>query len=215
LETEDMSQKTMAIIGGAVAAILVVGVIAFGLAQSGDKVSENAAVPGDETAQAADEERVGSAEGPAEEPGGEATEPLPKGPDLPALTGSDLLTGEPVNLTDALTGKPLVIQMWASWCHVCNESAGEVKRFVENRPDISYIGIDVQDDEGAGRGFYDEHGWTHQSIFDDGTFAQTFGLRGTPTYIFVHPDGKIAGQSIGDPGYEGLNRIADRLLASS
>jgi thiol-disulfide isomerase/thioredoxin len=210
-----MSQKTLAIIGGAIAVVLVGGLIVFGFAQSGDKVSENAAVPGDDAAQASTEERVASAEGPAAEPSGDASEPLPKGPDLPPFTGTDLQTGESISIQDAVAGKPLVIQMWASWCHICNESAGEVKRFIEDRPDINYIGIDVQDDAGAGRGFYEEHGWTHQSIFDDGTLAQAFGLRGTPTYIFVHSDGKIAGQSIGDPGYEGLNRIADRLLASS
>jgi thiol-disulfide isomerase/thioredoxin len=215
-----MSQKTMAIIGGAIAVILVGGLLVFGLAQSGDKVSGNASVPGDDTAQTGaaetkDGERVGSAEGPAEQPSGDSSEPLPKGPDLPALTGSDLQTGERINIQDAVGGKPLVIQMWASWCEICDETAGEVKQFIEDRPDINYLGIDVQDDAGSGRGFYDEHDWTHPSIFDDGTFAQAFGLRGTPTYIFVHSDGKIAGQSIGDPGYEGLNRIADRLLASS
>ncbi|MDH3225644.1 MAG: TlpA family protein disulfide reductase [Thermoleophilia bacterium] len=210
-----MSQKTMVIIGGAIAVIVVGGLIIFGLAQSGDKVGESAAVPGDDAAQASTEARVASAEGPAKEPAGDASEPLPKGPDLPAFTGTDLQTGGSINIQDAVAGKPLVIQMWASWCEVCNETAGDVKRFIEDRPDINYLGIDVQDDAGAGRGFYEEHGWTHQSIFDNGTLAQAFGLRGTPTYIFVHPDGKIAGQTIGDPGYEGLNRIADRLLASS
>jgi thiol-disulfide isomerase/thioredoxin len=209
-----MSRRAMALLAaGAIALIAIVGV---GILATGNRVDDNAAVPGDEaSAAAAAEERVSSADEPAEQPAGGGAEPLPKGPDLPSLTGTDLATGEVVSLTEAVDGRPVVIQMWASWCHVCDETADEVKRFVEERPDISYLGVDVQDDEGSGRGFVSEHGWTHRSIFDDGQIAQTFGLRGTPTYIFVHADGKIAGQTIGDPGYEGLNRIADRLIASS
>ena len=211
-----MNNKTLAIIGTALGVVLIAAVIVFGLTRSADRVGEDAAVPGDDTAQTdSGADRVGSAEGPAREPAGDASEPLPKGPALPSITGVDLQSGEPLDIRDAVDGRPLVIQMWASWCHVCNETAGEVKRFIDDRPDVNYIGIDVQDEQSAGRGFYSEHGWSHPSIFDDGTFAQTFGLRGTPTYIFVHADGSIAGQSIGDPGYEGLNRIADRLLASS
>lgn len=215
-----MSQKQWTIIGGAAAAIALVAVLAFGLTQGGDKVSGNAAVPGDDTAQTpssedSGSERVESAEEPAQQPAGGDAEPLPKGPDLPPLTGQDLMTGTAVNIAEQGDGKPLVIQMWASWCEVCDETADEVKKFVDNRKDIAYVGIDVQDEIGPGRAFSDKHGWTHTSVFDDGTFAQTFGLRGTPTYIFVHADGKIAGQSVGDPGYEGLNRIADRLIASS
>lgn len=146
---------------------------------------------------------------------GNGAEPLPKdGPAVPDVGGIDLVSGEEIRFQN-LVGKPTIVQMWASWCHVCDEGAGSVKRFSEERGDINYIGIDVSDTPDNGRGFIDKHDWTFPNVDDsNGSLAQTFGLTGTPTFVFVHADGTIAGRVAGDPGYENLNQIADRLIAS-
>lgn len=207
------------IIGGG-AAIVVAAILIIGFAIGGPEEGDTGGLAGTSTEQAADpapETSVESVEEADPAPAGNGAEPLPKdGPAIPDIGGPDLVTGEQINFPEFI-GKPTIVQMWASWCHVCEEGADDVRRFTEERGDVNYIGIDVSDSPDNGRDFIAEHGWTFPSIDDDATggeLAQTFGLTGTPTFVFIHADGTIAGRVAGDPGYENLNLIADRLIAS-
>lgn len=205
---------------GAGAAVVVAAIVIIGLVVGGPDDVDTGGLAGTTSEQpsaTAPGRTVASVEEAEPAPAGDAAEPLPKdGPAVPDIGGPDLVTGERINLRD-LVGKPTIIEMWASWCGVCEAGAGDVKRFSETRDDINYIGIDVSDTPDNGRGFIEEHGWTFPSIDDaatGGELARTFGLTGTPTFVFIHADGTIAGRVAGDPGYDNLDQIADRLVAS-
>ena len=199
---------------GAAAALVVGAILVVGLVIGGPDDGETGGLAGT-TAERPADATVESVESAEPAPAGDSAEPLPKdGPALPDVGGVDLVTGEQIRLQEYV-GKPTIVQMWASWCHVCNEGAADVKRFAEARGDVNYVGIDVSDTPDNGRVFIDEHDWTFPSIDDSsGELAQTFGLTGTPTFVFIHADGTIAGRVAGDPGYDNLNQIADRLIAS-
>lgn len=206
---------------GAAAAVVVAAIVIIGLVVGGPDEGETGGLAGttsERPAATAPEQPVASVEEAEPTPAGGGAEPLPKdGPALPDIGGPDLVTGEQINLRDYI-GKPTIIEMWASWCSVCRAGADDVKRFSETRGDINYVGIDVSDSPDNGRGFIEEHAWTFPSIDDaatGGELARTFGLTGTPTFVFIHADGTIAGRVAGDPGYDNLDRIADRLLAST
>ena len=71
---------------------------------------------------------------------------------LPELSGTDPVSGRDVS-TAEFAGRPLIINMWASWCEGCRVEAPDIRRFVADGPDVTFIGLDVNDDDGAARDF--------------------------------------------------------------
>ncbi|MGD9696155.1 MAG: TlpA family protein disulfide reductase [Thermoleophilia bacterium] len=133
------------------------------------------------------------------------------GPPVPALSGTDPVSGETVSVAD-FAGRPLVINMWASWCTGCIAEAPDIRRFTEDHPDIGFLGIAVTDTADGSRRFVDRYDWTHPSIFDArGELAAKLNLRGLPTTVFVHADGTIAGEALGEVSYEQIVDAASSL----
>jgi thiol-disulfide isomerase/thioredoxin len=133
------------------------------------------------------------------------------GPQVPALSGTDPVSGETVSVAD-FAGRPLVINMWASWCPGCIVEAPDIKRFTETYPEVGFLGIDVTDSTAGARAFVERYSWTHPSIFDPrGELAARLSLRGLPTTVFVAADGTIAGEALGEVSYEQLVEAVARL----
>jgi len=63
------------------------------------------------------------------------------------FSGSDPITGKPVSLDD-YDGKPVVINVWGSWCPGCIAEAEDLRRFGEDHPEVQLIGVDLQDTKG-------------------------------------------------------------------
>lgn len=136
---------------------------------------------------------------------------IAQGPPVPALSGTDPVSGAPVSLDD-FRGRPLVINLWASWCPGCNVEAPDIRRFTETHPQVGFVGIDVSDTPDGARGFVRKYGWTHSSISDpSGELGARLGLQGLPTTIFVRADGTIAGQVPGEVTYQQLVTAAAAL----
>ena len=88
------------------------------------------------------------------------------GASLPMLEGADVITGNAVTLA-RFKDKPLVVNVWASWCVECAAEAAALRRFAdEHRAGVGLLGIDVEDSRIDARRFYREVGWQHPSIFD-------------------------------------------------
>jgi thiol-disulfide isomerase/thioredoxin len=133
---------------------------------------------------------------------------IAEGPPVPALSGTDPVTGAAIAVRD-FRGRPLVINVWASWCTGCRAEAPDIKRFTETHPQVGFLGIDVTDTPAAARDFVARYGWTHPSIADpQGRLAARLGLRGLPTTVFVRADGTIAGEALGEVTYEQLVETA-------
>jgi thiol-disulfide isomerase/thioredoxin len=130
---------------------------------------------------------------------------------VPALSGTDPVTGQTVSVAD-FAGRPLVINMWASWCPGCIVEAPDIKRFTQDHPEVGFLGLDVTDSAGGAREFVERYAWSHPSIFDPrGELAARLNLRGLPTTVFVRADGTIAGQALGEVTYQQLVDAVARL----
>jgi len=128
------------------------------------------------------------------------------------LEGADMLTGEAVSLAD-YSGKPVVINIWASWCPGCNAEARALGAFAEAHPEAAFVGINFQDSKGAAGDFYEAYGWTFPSVFDpDGRIAFSLGLQGTPTTIFLDSRHREAARIVGETDERGF---ADGLAAAT
>ncbi|HVC86051.1 MAG TPA: TlpA disulfide reductase family protein [Gaiellaceae bacterium] len=113
------------------------------------------------------------------------------------LAGTDPVTGRQVDLA-SFSGKPLVVNVWGSWCEGCNAEAADLERFAQAHPEVQVVGIDTQDTAGGAKAFYAKWGWHHPSIADPhGELAARLGIQGTPTTFFLNSRHQIVTKVIG------------------
>jgi thiol-disulfide isomerase/thioredoxin len=122
------------------------------------------------------------------------------------LAGTDPVTGRHVDLA-SYRGKPLVINVWGSWCPGCNAEAADLARFARSHANVEVVGIDTQDTSSAAKSFYRKWGWRHPSIADPrGEFAARLGVQGYPTTFFLNARHRLVTQIIGATNLAGFNR---------
>ena len=109
-----------------------------------------------------------------------------------------------------LRGRPVVVNIWASWCIPCRAEAPILRRAAdETAGTVVFLGVDAKDGLGAARKFMSEFSISYPNVFDEaGEVPQLVGLRGYPTTMAIDRTGKVRGSS-----YGGLteNRLAAML----
>jgi thiol-disulfide isomerase/thioredoxin len=102
----------------------------------------------------------------------------------PVLAGIDPVTGKQVSLAH-WAGKPVLVNLWGSWCHPCRDEAGELRRFLARHSD-SVLGIDVEDSKPGARSFQKRYAVHFPSIFDPrDVLVNRLKATGTPTTYFL------------------------------
>lgn len=180
--------RVLALVAGAVA--LLVAIVAAGvvLARDGDDASRDAPASAGMTASRGAQPT--------------AVDATP----APDLTGEDPITGRTVSLAD-FSGKPVVVNVWASWCPGCNEEAADLREFAAAHREAIVLGLDFQDTRAGAQDFYRRWKWTHPSIWDaSGTKAAALGLIGMPTTYFLDERHRIVAQVVGATDRAGFER---------
>lgn len=117
--------------------------------------------------------------------------------DAPSVHGRDPITGRQVSLTQ-FTHRPVVLNVWASWCTGCNQEAADLARFAASHPNAQVVGVDTQDTSGGARAFYRKWHWDHPSIADpSGSISAQLAVTGLPTTYFLDRRHRIVGKIIG------------------
>ena len=139
----------------------------------------------------------------------------------PALVGSAApafrltsLEGREISL-EALRGRPVVLNFWASWCVPCREEAPllEAAKTSYASADIAIVGVLYADEPAAARDFTATYGLTYDSAMDpDGRTAVDYGVFGIPETIFITRDGTIGHRQIGPVTEPELRRQLDVLI---
>ena len=115
---------------------------------------------------------------------------------LPATVFPCLGPGPDVNLA-GLRGKPVVLNVWASWCPPCREEMPLITDLAADAGDsLVVLGIDVDDDPRAAAQFAADAGLA--SVIDTDSITRvTLGWTGPPVTYFVRADGVIAHRAYG------------------
>jgi cytochrome c biogenesis protein CcmG/thiol:disulfide interchange protein DsbE len=128
---------------------------------------------------------------------------------LPSLRGPTR-----VGLAD-YRGQVVVLNFFASWCRPCEMEAADLERAWQANKDrgVAFVGIAIQDEAEAARGFLTRHGISYPAAIDmTGEVMQAYRVTAIPTTFFIAPDGRItashAGIFVGD---EGVARLQDRI----
>jgi thiol-disulfide isomerase/thioredoxin len=130
---------------------------------------------------------------------------------VPVISGVDPVTGKRVNLAK-WAGKPVVVNIWGSWCHPCNREAPELARFAKKHPGV-LLGLDVGDWKAGARAFYRKYRISYPSIFDrPGKLFKALRGLGVPTTLFLDGRRRVVAQVIGTSTLkqleEGLRRAS-------
>ena len=131
----------------------------------------------------------------------------------PPVEGVDPVTGKRVSLAD-YAGKPVVINIWASWCPPCHEEAADLARFARAHPEVQLLGIDILDTKEGAREFYAKHELPYPSVFDPkAEIALSFGLQGQPITYFLNERHEVVGRIIGGSDLAGFESALRSALA--
>jgi thiol-disulfide isomerase/thioredoxin len=122
-----------------------------------------------------------------------------------SLGGTNPISRKHLDLA-SLRGKPIVLNVWSSWCTECNAEAGELERFARAHPNAEVIGVDVQDTRSGAVAFYRRWRWRHPSIADpQGDLAARLAVRGLPTTFFLNARHEIVSSIVGAADLGGFN----------
>jgi len=142
---------------------------------------------------------------------------LAPGQPAPAFTLTDI-NGQTVSLSD-FAGKVVYLDFWASWCGPCMREvpyAKELKKRMENQPDLVFLYISVDVDEAAWRSTVEQHqiqgvhlnvpGFEHE-------VPQAYNLQGVPTFFLIGRDGTIISNSPPRPSNPAIDQVLLDALA--
>ncbi len=96
-------------------------------------------------------------------------------------------------------GRPVVVNMWASWCGPCRTEA-PLLQWAHGRygDKVAFLGVNAQDSDDAARAFLRRYEVTYPNVVDaDGGVAALLSMRGLPTTYVFDRTGRITAAVLG------------------
>ncbi len=149
--------------------------------------------------------------------GGTAPEVVPEGAREPAVVVSVPLLAGTGDLVIGRPGtRPVVVNLWASWCGPCKEEMPIVQRFAAVHPAVRVVGIAIDDSPDAARAFARTVGVTFPlGVDDDGRVGDAYGVSGLPTTLVLDRKGRLAATWAGPVTGADLDRLTSSLVRAS
>lgn len=101
---------------------------------------------------------------------------------------------------DDLVGRPVLVNIWASWCGPCRAEMPAIERVWQRHRDrgLVVVGVTTQDREADARAFLEEVGVTYPvGLDDDGSISRAYGVQGVPSTYFITDTGNLARAWVG------------------
>ena len=118
----------------------------------------------------------------------------------PAFHATNLATGRPVSLAD-YRGRPILLNLWATWCPPCREEMPSMERLYGQLHDRDFQLLAVSQDEDGSRAvepFVRQLGITFPVLIDpERQVGERYGVWGYPETFIIDRNGYVVERVIG------------------
>ncbi len=102
-------------------------------------------------------------------------------------------------------GRPVILNLWASWCFPCREEMPLFDAFAADHPEVLVVGVAVRDDPVAAERFATEVGVDYVLGLDDKDEVETaYRALGLPATFWIGSDGTMVKREFGPVTLESL-----------
>lgn len=157
---------------------------------------------------------------PVAVPGVESCDAVPQqlapppatGERLPSLRLPCLVPGPSID-PSVLVGRPVLVNLWATWCGPCREEMPLLQAtHLRLGDDVQFLGVNTRDTTEAAAAFLPEVGVTYPQVVDlDGRLLGHLRIPGLPVTVLVDADGNVAARHIGELDPETLEALLDQI----
>ncbi|NNB43834.1 TlpA disulfide reductase family protein [Pseudomonas chlororaphis] len=118
--------------------------------------------------------------------------------------------GGTVQLT-SYQGKPLVINLWATWCPPCRREMPVLERAQQQRPDLTFLFVNQAESMQSVSTFLATQELNLNNVLFDGSgrLGQAVGSMALPTTLFYSADGRMLGSHLGELSEASLARALE------
>jgi thiol-disulfide isomerase/thioredoxin len=119
------------------------------------------------------------------------------------------LNGPPRKLSE-FRGKPLIINVWASWCGPCRQEMASLERLAwrDEARRFRIIGISTDDDPGAARAFLKRSNATFSHFIDNRLQMENMlGASQIPLTVLVDAEGRVLEKVYGAKEWDGTQAL--------
>ncbi|NDW06577.1 TlpA disulfide reductase family protein [Jiella pacifica] len=122
------------------------------------------------------------------------------------------LQGSEVKLAD-FKGRPVVVNLWATWCPPCRREMPALMRAAEKRTDTAFVLANQGEDASATVRFLGTAGLAadHVVLDQEMALARHYGVQGFPVTLFLDRRGILRTMHFGEISPEALNAAIDAL----
>lgn len=148
----------------------------------------------------------------------EAPPPVAVGKPLPDVLMSGL--NGPHRSLSSYRGRPLIINVWASWCGPCRAEAASLERLAWSEPGSKYviIGVSTDDDRGAATQWLRHSNATLNHYIDSRlTLEHMLGASTIPLTVLVDAGGRVVARFRGARDWSSAEsvRMIERAFAGA
>jgi thiol-disulfide isomerase/thioredoxin len=123
-----------------------------------------------------------------------------------------LADGQGLTLHD-LTGRPVMLNFWATWCGPCRIEMPEIVRRAQTESELTVIAVNVREELSLVQAFAADFQITMPVALDlEGEISDLYEVRGMPTSYFVGRDGQIAAVWTGLLTPDKLAEMLDKVI---
>ena len=129
----------------------------------------------------------------------------------------DVRADRPPVTLEALRGRPVVLNFFASWCGPCIREMPALQAMSERyRDKIHFVGMTFNDRRDAARGVLERTGASYPAAFDPRSdVAYDYAVRVMPTTFFIGADGNLMERKDGEMSEVQLRTLIERLFGAT
>lgn len=111
-----------------------------------------------------------------------------------------LLDGTPVALTEVAENKPMVVNLWASWCPPCIREMPVLEKAQQDNPGVTFVFVNQGEQPETITQFMGKHKLSLQNVLTDtsASLGRTTGSQALPTTLFYDANGQQVNAHLGE-----------------